>query len=334
MRSLLRLSRVETSFIRHHLYSSQQQQQLKARVYSCPVGLQLLRYYSTSRFSHPLNYLDFDTNPEKAMTTSATRQTQRTMPQDEARALLRSHFEAHTGSTYSDGWDKLWKGRDFLPWDRMVPSPALLDTLDHHRNLIGTATLTQDGTNRRKRALVPGCGRGVDVMLLQAYGYDVIGLDISETAVEACEKYAQETENEELYKARDEKLGKGSRKFVQGDFYADEWLKKAGLSDPQGCFELIYDYTVSTTLATIFHPIAHHLRLTFMIVLLCNASDNATGLGKAYFEPVGGQPSSQPDLFGISNYEARKHWWTSIFITAESVYGTSKPSWSRNRLHC
>ena len=161
---------------------------------------------------------------------------------------MQDHFTEHSGTRYNEGWAKLWEAGDFLPWDRMVPSPALADTLDNHAYVVGSSKLVlSDGTTRRKRALVPGCGRGVDVMLLQAYGYDVIGLEYSSKAIEACQIYAKETEGEELYKVKDEKVGKGTRVFVQGDFYADDWLEEAGLGEhgKEGIFELIYDYTVS-----------------------------------------------------------------------------------------
>ena len=35
----------------------------------------------------------------------------------------------------------------------------------------------------RRTALVPGCGRGHDALLLAAWGYDVVGLDYSAEAV-------------------------------------------------------------------------------------------------------------------------------------------------------
>lgn len=182
---------------------------------------------------------------------NATRKPQRDLPLQESRALMREHFTEHSGSKYNDGWAKLWEAGDFLPWDRMVPSPALADTLNNHAQVVGSSKLIlPDGTTRRKRALVPGCGRGVDVMLLQAYGYDVVGLEYSSKAVEACEVYAKETENEQLYSVKDNEAGKGTRLFVQGDFYADDWLEKAelGAYGKEGVFELIYDYTVSRLL--------------------------------------------------------------------------------------
>lgn len=178
-------------------------------------------------------------DPDMATMPTATRKPQRDLPLTEARAMMKSHFEKFSGADYGKGWADLWEKGDMLPWDRMVPSPALIDTLDNWQHVVGTSKLVlPDGSTRRKRALVPGCGRGVDVMLLQAYGYDVVGLEISPGAVEACEVYAKETENEEMYQDRGQ--GKGSRKFVHGDFYSD-FQKDVGVDG----FELIYDYTVS-----------------------------------------------------------------------------------------
>jgi len=199
---------------------------------------------------------------------------------------MRGNFGGKSGKEYHDGWEAMWQAGNFLPWDRMVPSPALADTLNNHSQVIGTSKLVlPDGTTRRKRALVPGCGRGVDVMLLQAYGYDVVGLEYSGTAVEACKTYARETENEELYKARDEKVGKGSKIYVQGDFYANDWLERAGLGEygKEGVFELIYDYTVS-----IVPRARYHYCLTNVTVLLRHAPFDETSMGQAnvYFASI------------------------------------------------
>ena len=50
--------------------------------------------------------------------------------------------------------------------------------------------IAQDG--QRRKALVPGCGRGVDVLLLASFGYDAYGLECSATAVDACKKEEKE----------------------------------------------------------------------------------------------------------------------------------------------
>ena len=164
--------------------------------------------------------------------------SRRDLPVGEARAALKQHFNTYQGENYAEGWSKLWEKGEFLPWDRGLPSPALIDTLINHKGVVGTAMV--DG--RRKKALVPGCGRGVDVLLLQSIGYDAVGLEISLGAVKACLEYAKE--NDETSAAKDERIGKGTRTFVHGDFYKNDWFKDAGMDDGDA-FDLIYDYTVS-----------------------------------------------------------------------------------------
>ncbi|KAJ5630924.1 uncharacterized protein N7484_011024 [Penicillium longicatenatum] len=129
----------------------------------------------------------------------------------------------------------LWDS-DNLPWDRGFPNPALEDTLIQRAGTIG-GPISQDG--ERRKALVPGCGRGVDVLLLASFGYDAYGLEVSATAVDACKK--EEKENHSWYRVRDEKAGKGKTTFVQGDFFDDAWLNKIEVS--RNGFDIIYDYT-------------------------------------------------------------------------------------------
>jgi methyl halide transferase len=161
----------------------------------------------------------------------------------EARARLQSHFQGYTGDKYGEGWENLWAKGDFLPWDKGAPNPALIDTLKEREDLIGNAMVTdEDGKQRRrKRALVPGCGRGVDVLLLKSFGYEAVGLEYSEAAVKACRKYQEGYGSG--YRIQDEKLGEGTARFVVGDFFQDGWLAEIGGQENQ--FDLIYDYTVS-----------------------------------------------------------------------------------------
>lgn len=142
-------------------------------------------------------------------------------------------------SEHGRGWDKLWKEGDFLPWDKGTPNPALVDLLNDRRDLIGSPLVGEGDIKRRKRALVPGCGRGYDVLLLASYGYDAYGLEISESAVQSCED--EKRTNGTKYTIKDETVGAGEAKFIMGDFFAEDWVKEVGGS---GQFELIYDYTV------------------------------------------------------------------------------------------
>src|SRR4051812_44576621 len=100
------------------------------------------------------------------------------------RERLRQHFLQSPLAQHPSRWDDLWKAGDFLPWDRGFPNPALEDILTQRQDLLGASTLVDLATDakRRKRALVPGCGKGYDVLLFASFGYDTYGVEYSETA--------------------------------------------------------------------------------------------------------------------------------------------------------
>lgn len=138
-------------------------------------------------------------------------------------------------------WEDLWQ-EEKTPWDRGVHNPALEDVLVQKSDILESAVVKSEGQEKlRKKALVPGCGRGVDCFLLASFGYDTYGLEYSTTALEACRK--ETAKYGDTVKPRDLEIGGGKVIFLQGDFFEDEWLKGAGLEE--GCFDLIYDYTVS-----------------------------------------------------------------------------------------
>ncbi|KAL9617782.1 MAG: hypothetical protein Q9160_007436 [Pyrenula sp. 1 TL-2023] len=157
----------------------------------------------------------------------------------ENRQRLTSHFTQYQGVNYLDGWERLWSEKSFLPWDRGLPNPALDEVLSQRIELIGHP-VEHDGGSTRKRALVPGCGRGVDVLLLSSFGYDAIGLECSPSAVDECRRLQQERIQD--YPVRDAKVGRGQIQFLVGDFFKDDWRENLGYL---GTFDLIYDYTVS-----------------------------------------------------------------------------------------
>lgn len=156
---------------------------------------------------------------------------------------LQAYWAKYQDDKYVEGWASLWDS-DTVPWDRGFPNPALEDTLVQRADTIG-GPIAQDG--QRRKALVPGCGRGVDVLLLASFGYDAYGLECSATAVDACKK--EEKENQSRYRVRDEKVGKGKVTFVHGDFFDDAWLKEIGV--PRNGFDVIYDYTVCMLTAAV-----------------------------------------------------------------------------------
>ncbi len=88
--------------------------------------------------------------------------------------------------------------------------------------------------------------------MLALHGYDVYGLDVSPTGIEAAQAYAAgELAAPSEYNfsgsaARDQHSDAvGHVKFVTGDFFAQDWQKDCS-SDGEDFagFDLIYDYTV------------------------------------------------------------------------------------------
>jgi len=142
------------------------------------------------------------------------------MTLQENRARLLSHF-AGDASKHTAKWEMLWQKGDFLPWDRGVPNPALAHLLNDRQDLVGPCMVDNgEGGQRRKRALVPGCGKGYDVLLLASYGYDAYGLEVSQTAVERC--IEEQEKNGHNYPVQGHS-GPGSTSFLLGDFFGTEW---------------------------------------------------------------------------------------------------------------
>lgn len=110
---------------------------------------------------------------------------------------LSSHFRR---GDVNERWDNIWTTGTFLPWDNGCPNPALQGVLEGHRHVLGGSVLVADtrlGGQRRKRAFVPGCGRGYDVLLLASFGYDAYGLDVSKLAVARCNEASLSTQRRE-----------------------------------------------------------------------------------------------------------------------------------------
>lgn len=91
---------------------------------------------------------------------------------------------------------------------------------------------------KKLKALVPGCGKGYDVLLLASWGYEAYGLEIASTALEAARKVEAEMSGQKEYETKREG---GSVTWLSGDFFEDGFLKNV---QGEGKFDLIYDYTV------------------------------------------------------------------------------------------
>ena len=164
----------------------------------------------------------------------------------DARERLRQHFSSDPGSP--GRWEALWKDGTFLPWDKGGANPALFDLLRERGDLIGGP---QRADGRRKKALVPGFGKGYDLLLLSSCGYDAYGVEGSASAIETAREYAREHESE--YPTKSDEVGRGRVEYLLGDFFKAGW--EEGLDfKAAGAFDLIYDYTVSR------HPVAARCR--------------------------------------------------------------------------
>ncbi|OTB18168.1 hypothetical protein K445DRAFT_314978 [Daldinia sp. EC12] len=155
---------------------------------------------------------------------------------------LVSHFINRARSNQWSAWSNLWNNDKSYFWDREGPSPALIDWIESRPKVL------KFSSDCRPVALVPGCGKGYDVVMLALHGFDVYGLEISEVAIEIAEAYAEiqlhepSDYNFSSSRANPPTECRGSVKFIQGDFFETEWEKEIAIEDFQG-FDLIYDYT-------------------------------------------------------------------------------------------
>lgn len=79
----------------------------------------------------------------------------------------------------SSGWDGAWK-QGVTPWRAPIAAPALVDLIQR----------SAFPAPRGARVLVPGCGCGLDAMVLADAGYFVYAEDLSPTALEAAREKA------------------------------------------------------------------------------------------------------------------------------------------------
>jgi methyl halide transferase len=125
----------------------------------------------------------------------------------------------------NEKWDRLYM-QSVTPWDRGVPSPALVELLiDKHFPLVESAE------GKMTQALVPGCGRGYDVVLFAGLSAPdqkidkAVGLDLSSKATEEAKQHHANAP--------------GNFEFLVGDFFSntEDWAKA-------GPYDVVYDYTV------------------------------------------------------------------------------------------
>ena len=169
------------------------------------------------------------------------------------RERLRQYFLTLPPEEQVDGWDKMWK-HSITPWNRDEPNPALVDAINDKSDLFGSPFKEKDGEKIRKKALVPGCGKGYDVLLFSSLGYDSHGLDASPTAVEEARKLLLEQGKEQHYPIKNIQDGRGDVKFIVADFFKDDFLFQTHSTNSDRTFDLIYDYTFLCALPPSLRP--------------------------------------------------------------------------------
>ncbi|KAH8670905.1 thiol methyltransferase [Xylariales sp. PMI_506] len=166
-------------------------------------------------------------------------------------AELPARFENQPFSEHGSRWNSLWQ-EEFTPWDRGGPSLALLDLLEERPELFSFSSGGGGGGGgaSRRTALVPGCGKGHDALLLASFGFDVCGLDVSDVALAEARKNADAVRDDPVYQPR--KGIAGTNQWVAGDFFKDDWLEEAGVKT--GKFDLVFDYTFLSALPPAVRP--------------------------------------------------------------------------------
>jgi SAM-dependent methyltransferase len=101
-------------------------------------------------------------------------------------------------------WDARYRDGD-LPWDTGSPDPHLVELVQRHQPVSG-------------KALEVGCGTGTNCIWLAEQGFEVLGIDVSPTAIQQAETKA---------------AGVGSVRFACLDFLEEKV--------PDGPFDLVFD---------------------------------------------------------------------------------------------
>lgn len=141
-------------------------------------------------------------------------------------------------STHGPKWSAFWEEK-FTPWDRGGPSLALQDVLTTRPDLVPPPP---PGAPSKPTALVPGCGKGHDALLLASLGYDVLGLDFSATAISQAIENEKAGASDASSARQPNGVGPGTVTWLSGDFFSDAWLEEWGREKK---FDLVFDYTVS-----------------------------------------------------------------------------------------
>ncbi len=183
------------------------------------------------------------------------------------------------GSSGGDGWEQSWQ-RGVTPWDAGVAAPSL-------------TALVASGKLPSGRALVPGVGGGYDALALASPSRCVIGLDLSQTAVDVANKRRDAAG-----------LTPSQVDFVAGDFFERD------LGAP---FQLIWDYTFFCAL-----PPELRTRWAARMAQLVSPSD---GVLVTLIFPIGDHAGGPPYAVSPALYEKARTCRQRTQCTADDSQG-------------
>jgi len=92
--------------------------------------------------------------------------------------------------------------------------------------------------------------------MLARHGFEVVGLEVSETGVKVARRYVEgelaviwavQQEDATANQAESTQVSVGEVKIVHGDFFKLEWERTCVVDGQQCQFDLIYDYTVPSS---------------------------------------------------------------------------------------
>ncbi|MBW0471656.1 hypothetical protein O181_011371 [Austropuccinia psidii MF-1] len=137
-------------------------------------------------------------------------------PLDCYRALMAS--ASLPGADPSAGWQDAWEA-GIIPWDKGQVQHALEELFTENGAEWGFESV------RLGRALVPGCGRGYDVLFLTRRVKECWGIDVSRKAIEMAKAWAE---------------AQADTEDCVFSFHVEDFFKFA---IPPGSFDLAYDYS-------------------------------------------------------------------------------------------
>ncbi|CAA0833330.1 Probable thiol methyltransferase 2 [Striga hermonthica] len=224
-----------------------------------------MRFYSLSRFSLPafrfLGPYRHQTH-FKNMTTEEVNEAISRRSQITANAKVNKFQQLlHSDTNYN--WDKCWE-EGLTPWDLGSPTPVLVH-------------LHNTGSLPKGRVLVPGCGSGHDVVAIACAERHVVGIDISDNAINKAAELSSRSPNAEHFT------------FLKTDFFT--WC-------PTELFDLIFDYTFFCAI----EPKLRSLWATKVNDLLKPDGELIT-----LMFPIDGHEGGPPYSVSIADYEEALH---------------------------